>query len=354
MDTERRVELILKEPTEEVVTEEDLRKLLETNERPVAYDGYEPSGLAHIGTALLRSIKLEDMLEAGCRFKLLVADWFAWINNKMGGDLEKIRKVGEYLVEVWKALGVDTDKVDVVWTSDVVKDSDYWKLVIDVAKVTTVKRMIRASTVMGREEGEMQYAAQIFYPAMQTADPFYLGVDICQLGMDQRKCTILSREIGPRIGKWKTVSVHHHLLIGLQGPGKMGNPVESKMSKSKPSTCIFVHDTEEEIRKKILNAFCPEKVVDSNPVLEICRYIIFRKTKSLNIERPSKYGGDVEFWSYKELEDSYRKGELHPKDLKEAVARELEKLIKPVREYFEKNRKARELYETVKSFHVTR
>ena len=29
-----------------------------------------------------------------------VADWFAQLNNKMGGDLKKIQTVGRYMVEV--------------------------------------------------------------------------------------------------------------------------------------------------------------------------------------------------------------------------------------------------------------
>ena len=52
------------------------------------------------------------------RFKLSIAHWFGWINNPMGGDLEKIRQVGEYFIEVWKAAGVDPKHVEFVWASD--------------------------------------------------------------------------------------------------------------------------------------------------------------------------------------------------------------------------------------------
>ncbi|MBI4154445.1 tyrosine--tRNA ligase, partial [Candidatus Woesearchaeota archaeon] len=93
MNVEKRLALI-KQVGEEIVTEEELRQLLETKTHPVAYDGFEPSGLAHLPFAVYRTINLEDMLKAGVHFKLYLADWFAWINNKMGGDLEAIRKVG--------------------------------------------------------------------------------------------------------------------------------------------------------------------------------------------------------------------------------------------------------------------
>jgi len=363
MDVETKLELIRRPPTEEIITEQELRELLETKEHPIAYDGFEPSGIAHLGSGLLRAIKLQDLLDAGIEFKFLIADWYAWINNKMGGDLEKIKKAGSYLIEAWKACGADLKKAEVVWTSEVVKDSEYWKKVIAVAKITTIDRMVRASTIMGRKTSEMQYAAQLFYPTMQAADPFYLDADICQLGMDQRKATILSHEIGTRLKWWKPVCIHHHLLIGLKGPTKMGGfetkkeldiQIASKMAKSVPKTCIFIHDSPKEIKEKIANAFCPEKIIKSNPILEICKFIIFRKVKVLEIPRPIKFGGPIEFHSYEDLEKAFREGELHPLDLKNAVADGLIKVLEPVRKYFERNEEARELLEFTKNVKVTR
>ena len=363
MDLERRIELITRPPIEEVITLEDLRRLLETTDHPVAYDGFEPSGLAHIALGLLRPIKLQDLLDAGCRFKLLLADWHAMINNKMGGDLEKIRRVGEYLLEVWKAAGIDLNRVEVVWASDLASDPDYWKLVIRVAKSVTIKRILRALPIMGRLAGELEEAAQIFYPAMQVSDIFYMGIDICQLGLDQRRANILARELAPKLGFKKPVAVHHHMLMGLQGPSdvkgfeddvRMNLQIASKMSKSIPETSIFVHDDEETIRRKIRRAYCPPKTAEGNPILEYAKYIIFRKLDRLHIERPSKYGGPIDYYSYDELERDYLEGRLHPADLKQGVADALNQLIKPIREHFEKDKRARELYEFVKSQEVTR
>jgi len=363
MDLERRIELITRPPIEEVITLEDLRRLLETTDHPVAYDGFEPSGLAHIALGLLRPIKLQDLLDAGCRFKLLLADWHAMINNKMGGDLEKIRRVGEYLLEVWKAAGIDLNRVEVVWASDLASDPDYWKLVIRVAKSVTIKRILRALPIMGRLAGELEEAAQIFYPAMQVSDIFYMGIDICQLGLDQRRANILARELAPKLGFKKPVAVHHHMLMGLQGPSdvkgfeddvRMNLQIASKMSKSIPETSIFVHDDEETIRRKIRRAYCPPKTAEGNPILEYAKYIIFRKLDRLHIERPSKYGGPIDYYSYDELERDYLEGRLHPADLKQGVADALNQLIKPIREHFEKDKRARELYEFVKSQEITR
>lgn len=361
MDVETRLELI-KGVGEEILTEQELRELLQTKDHPIAYDGFEPSGMAHLPFGVFRPLLLKDMLKAGIHFKLLLADSFAWINNKMSGDQERIRKVGEYFIEVWKAAGVEGN-VEFVWASDAFSDKEYWKKVILIAKNTTVHRATRALTIMGRKEGEMTETAQYFYPMMQTADIFHLKADICQLGLDQRRANILAREVGPKLGWHKPVVVSHHMLMGLEGVKnpegfeenqKMDSEIASKMSKSKPSTCIFVHDSSADIKKKISGAYCPEKQVDGNPVLEYAKYLIFRKYDSMRIERPEKFGGPVEFSSFTELSDDFQNGRLHPMDLKNGVSDYLDKMICPVREHFEKDKKARELLEFVKASQVTR
>lgn len=362
MDIEERLSLIEAAPTEELITRDELKSLLETNTNPSAYDGFEPSGLAHLGSALLRAIKIEEMQKAGCKFTLLLADYHAMINGKLGGDLGSIQKAGKYLVHAWRSCGLDTSKIELKWVSDYVNDPEYWKLVIKIAKSTTLSRMLRCSTIMGRKEGELTDSAQILYPAMQCADIFYLGIDICQLGMDQRKVNILARELAPKLGLKKPVCVHHHLLTGLGGPGKgrMGSApkdefeMEAKMSKSKPDSCVFIHDTPEQIAKKIGGAYCPEKIVEDNPVTEICKYIIFKKQKEFGIERPRKFGGPISFQSYGELEKIYLDGKLHPADLKSGVASALSKILEPSREYFQKNAEARELFMFVSGLEKTR
>ncbi len=359
MDLETRLDLVKKPPTEEIITEQDLRQLLETKQTPAAYDGFEPSGTLHLGSGILRSIKINDLLEAKIDFILWIADWFGYINNKMGGNLELIKKVGEYFIEGWKACGIDTKKVKILWTSDAVKDDSYWKGVIDVSKNTTLERTLRASPVMGRTEAEMKYTAQLLYPMMQAWDPFYFGADILQLGMDQRHATILSRELAQKLGQSPRVCVHHHLLAGLQGPiGRMGQETatlqtEAKMSKSKPQTAIFIHDSKNEIEEKINKAFCPEKIVEGNPILEIWKYIILRKFDTRIIKRPPKFGGDLEIQKYEELESMFKKGNLHPLDLKKETSVALDEILSPVRKHFERG-KAKKLYEIVKNAQITR
>jgi tyrosyl-tRNA synthetase len=306
----------------------------------------------------LRAINIGRMLDAGCRFKLYVADWFGWMNNKYGGDLDKIRTVGSYFVEVWKSCGLDTEKVEFVWANDVVASRDYWTKVVQIGRNSTLPRIMRTTQIMGRSEKDELSAAQIFYPCMQCADVFELEADICQLGMDQRKVNILARELGPKLFGRKPVVVSHHMLMGLQfnataaGEG-VDRAIAMKMSKSKPDTAIFMTDTPEDVVRKIKNAYCPEKQTHENPLIDYCKHIIFAKKDSLHIERPAKFGGPLDINGFDELCTVYEAGKLHPMDLKSAVAGAVNELLEPTRKHFAKGKPAK-LLEEVKSYEVTR
>src|SRR3989344_1521563 len=217
MKADGRFELV-KQVGEEIIAEEELRQLLEEKKHPIAYDGFEPSNVIHIAQGVMRAININKLTKAGIKFKMLVADWHGWANNKMGGDLDKIQTVGKYLIEVWKACDMDLDNVEFIWASEFVNHQENWKKVMQVARNSSVHRIIRCGQIMGRKEQEVLQASQILYPCMQAADIFHLKADMCQLGLDQRKVNILAREIGPKIGFWKPVIVSHHMILGLKKP----------------------------------------------------------------------------------------------------------------------------------------
>ena len=356
MKPEERLALI-KQVGEEILNEDELLALLGTKKTIIAYDGFEPSGKPHIAQGIIRAININKMTKAGIKFKMLVADWHAWANNKMGGDLDKIQNTGKYLIEVWKASGLDTKNVEFVWASELLNSREYWKTVMQVARHSTLNRILRTVEIMGRSDKDTLHASQIFYPCMQTADIFHLKADICQLGMDQRKVNVLARELGPTLGLGKPIAIHHHMLMGLGEPPQTIDPTQRaiamKMSKSRPDSAIFMTDSETEVKRKIQKAYCPEKKIEENPILEYCKYIIFEKFDTLVIERPSKFGGTVKFNSYLELEAAFAEGKIHPADLKNAVTGYINQILTPVRMYFEKNDKARALQELDESYQIT-
>jgi len=358
---EEKLELITRN-TEEIVTKDELRTLLETKARPRAYWGFESSGLMHIGMGLVCGGKIKDMINAGFDFTIFLADWHSWINNKLGGKMENIRTCGEYFKECFTALELPPQKVEYLWASDLAKEIDYWEKVIRIAKTASLQRIWRALPIMGREMSmsDME-TAWVYYPCMQAADIFHLKLDVACAGMDQRKAHMLARDAAERLQWQKPVCLHVPLLMGLQGLTKIEKQfdedkainlqISAKMSKSLPESCIFVHDSPEQIREKVKNAYCPPRQVEGNPVLELVKHAVFTNQKSLTIERPPKYGGSQTFHEYGEVERSFKEGKIHPLDLKNGVAEALVTILEPVRKHFQKKP---DLLEKMLQIEVTR
>lgn len=362
MDLERRLSLITRN-TEEVITDDELRALLSTSSRPRGYWGFECSGMMHLGMGLVCGRKIKDLVEAGFDFTIFLADWHSWINNKLGGDMKKIKLCGEYFKECFTSIGLDPQKVKYVWASELAAKAEYWEKVVRIAKGSTVNRIWRALPIMGRSlnEAEVETATMI-YPCMQAADIFQMTLDVACAGIDQRKAHMLARETAEKI-KWKKpICIHTPLLTGLTGPAEamrgdfdedkeMSMRIGSKMSKSISGSSILMHDAPEEIRQKIKNAFCPPKDTRANPIMEIVEYVILPESGMITISRPTKYGGDITFNEYDKLETEYVKGSIHPLDLKNSVAEELTRILNPVREYFRRNPR---LLGEMKKIEVTR
>ena len=143
---------ILENIGEEVISREELINLCSNPIRPIAYDGFEPSGIPHIAQVLMKVYNVNQMIKCGCKVKFWIADWFAQLNNKMGGDLEKIQIVGKYMIEVWKACGIDTKNVEFLWASEEInKNSElYWNIVMDISRKFNITRIKRCIPALGR------------------------------------------------------------------------------------------------------------------------------------------------------------------------------------------------------------
>jgi tyrosyl-tRNA synthetase len=336
MDLEERIDRVVRH-TDEVLTPEEVRSLLASNDHPRAYIGYEPSGSLTVAH-LITTRKILDLAEAGCDVTVFFADWHAWINDKLDGDLARITAAGRYMQETFTALGARPDRVRYRWSHELVASSDYWARVVRVAKATTLARTKRAMSIMGRSEEESELdASRLFYPAMQGADIFELPVEIAYGGMDQRRAHVLAREVAHHYHWPVPTAIHTPLLSSLKGGGRM-NPtdgtVERKMSKSDPSSGIPIPAEKPVITERIQNAFCPAKEADGNPVVEVVRFIALPWEGRLHVERPAKYGGPLDFASDPEFLAAWREGKLHPQDLKAAVVDVLDRLMEPARRHF--------------------
>ncbi len=331
MDVTERVELVARPPTEEVVKEEELTELFKTNSSPRHYIGLEISGFLHLGSLISTGFKINDFIKAGVNCTVFLADWHTVINDKLGGDWDAISRVSRYYEDAFRLVcpGVNVRLGSELYDSR----KEYWAEIVRFAKHMSLARTMRTLTIMGRsEDGERVDLAKLLYPPMQAVDIHSLGVDIAHAGMDQRKIHMLAREVFPKMN-WKVpVAVHHRLLPGLTRPADPADGQPAKMSKSDPGSSVFIHDTDDEIRGKIKKSWCEEGNVQNNPLLEIARHIVFHEFSEFDVERPQKFGGNVSYSSYEELESDFGGGRLHPTDLKQALGEYLIRTVSPIRE----------------------
>ena len=320
---------------EECVTDGELAMLMARKpDSFILYDGFEPSGRMHIAQGIFKAMNVNKCTRAGGTFVFWVADWFALMNDKMGGDLEKIKTVGKYLVQVWTASGMDMERVKFIWSSDEISNNAvaYWTQALDIARRTTIARVKKCCQIMGRLENKLT-AAQILYPLMQATDIFFLKADICQLGVDQRKVNMLAREYCDSAGiKNKPIILSHHMLYGL----KKG---QEKMSKSDPDSAIFMEDTPEDVARKLGNAYCPATAEEDdkkavaegeeidaglesmhlvendlkNPCLDYVEHIIFSVP-----DQVFKCGG-VDYKAFADVREAFMGGKLDEATLKAAL-----------------------------------
>lgn len=318
MNIDEKIELI-KKNTEEIISMDSLEKLLREKKKPRAYCGYEPSGPMHLGH-FVTIIKLLDLQKAGFEIVILLADIHALLNRK--GDEKDIRKEVENWKKTIKAIGI---KAEVVLGSDFEFTKEYQLDVMKLAQGSTIQRGLRSMQEIARDV-ENATISQLWYPLMQVVDIKHLNLDMAIGGMEQRKVHMLGKDM-VKIINHDFIVLHTPLITSLKGPGQ-------KMSKSIPGSGISVTDSYNEIKKTITGAYCPAKDIKDNPILQIAKLIIFPKTDKLKIKRTEKFGGDLEFNNYEKLEKEYASGNIHPMDLKNAVAEELEKIIEPIRKNY--------------------
>ena len=171
----------------------------------------------------------------------------------------------------------------------------------------------------------------LLYPGLQALDEHYLDVDAQFGGVDQRKIFVYAEKYLPILGYKKRAHLMNFMVGGLSG---------SKMSSSDPDSKIDLLDDAKDVERKIKKAYCEEGNITDNPILQFIKFVIF-PVRSLTVESPEfiiqrseKWGGNLVFKSYQELEAAYEARGVHPGDLKKGTADAINTLLEPIRQVF--------------------
>ena len=312
-DIDEKISLI-KRNTAEIIGEDKIKKFIG---KGVVYCGYEVSGEIHLGH-LVTILKLLDLQKSGIKVKILLADWHTWLNQK--GDWKFVNEQMKQWERGFKSVGL---KAEIVKGTSYQMKQDYFEDLLKLALKITVNRGVRAMQQVARDI-ENAKISQIIYPLMQVADVKYLKANFVVAGLDQRKIYMLGVDEGKEIGLQDSVYIYTPIIPSLRG-------AEGKMSSSIKESFISIRDSKESIHQKINKAYCQKGDLENNPILAITRLIVFPMFDEIKIRRSEKFGGNIDYKKYSDLERDFEEGKLHPSDLKDAVAEYLDKIITPIR-----------------------
>ena len=312
---------LIKRNTVEIISESELRNLLETKKQPVVYLGTAVTGRPHVGY-FVWALKLVDFIKAGFKVKLLLADVHGAMDNTPWDVLEKRYKYYSVVIPLlFTAIGADVKKLEIVKGSSFQLKKEYFLDVLRLSTFTSVHDATKAASEVVKL-GDNPKLSGLIYPLMQALDEEHLSVDVQYGGVDQRKILVFARENLPNLSYKPRIEVMTPLIPGLVG---------KKMSASDPKSKIDLLDTPEDIQKKINGADCVAGDPD-NGVMAFAKYVLFVLKQDFQepfiIKRPEKYGGNLKYDFYEELEKDFIAKKVHPLDLKNAVARELNDLLK--------------------------
>ena len=322
MDIDEKIKLI-KRNLGEIVTEEELRKLLKEKKKPVIYWGTAVTGKPSLAY-FFPLLKLNDFIKAGFHVKVLLADLHGALDGTPWHILERrYDYYKEAITQIFKGLGTDFKNIEFVKGSEFQLAPEYSYDLLKMASMNSIHDCKKAAAEVVKF-GDNPKLGGLIYPIMQALDEQYLGVDAQFGGLDQRKIFMFARENLPKIGYRRRIEVMNPIIQGLIG---------KKMSSSDSKSKIDLTDDEKTIKEKINSADC----VSGNPhngIMEFLKYVIMiikedRKEKFL-IERLEKYGKNVSYSNYEEIEKAFVKKEIHPMDLKNAIAKEIINLLDKV------------------------
>ncbi len=321
MEINERLEIIRRN-TQEIVTEEELIAILRRKKQPSVYLGWSITGRPHIGY-YVPVVKLADFLKAGFKVKLLLADLHGALDNTPW-DLLK-RRYEHYANTIplmFKSIGADISNFEIVKGSDFQLNKEYVMDLLRLATFTSINDAKRSASEVVKF-GDNPKLSGLIYPIMQALDEVYLDVDIQYGGLDQRKILMFARENLPKLGYKPRIEVMTPLIPGLAG---------KKMSASDEKSKIDLLDDAKTVEKKLRGAYCEEGVVEENGILAFLKNVVMavkkdRKEKFI-VERPQKFGGNITFNNYEDIENLFVKKELHPLDLKNALAGEINNFLK--------------------------
>jgi len=224
---------IIKRGTDEILTEADLKKKLESGKQLVIKAGFDPTAPdLHLGHTVLLN-KLRHFQDLGHKVIFLIGDFTGQIGDPSGknktrptlGSDELIENAKTYEKQVFKILKKELTEVrfNSEWCNDLGAAG-----LIDLASKYNVARMLERDDFNKRYNANQSIAVHEFlYPLVQGYDSVALNADVECGGTDQKFNLLVGRELQRAYDQEPQVVLTVPILEGLDGKNKMSKSLDN-------------------------------------------------------------------------------------------------------------------------------
>ena len=224
---------IIKRGTDEILTESDLKKKLESGKQLIVKAGFDPTAPdLHLGHTVLLN-KLRHFQDLGHKVIFLIGDFTGQIGdpsgkNKTRPTLDKkelIKNAKTYEKQVFKILKKDLTEVrfNSEWCNELGAAG-----LISLASKYNVARMLERDDFNKRYNANQSIAVHEFlYPLVQGYDSVALKADIECGGTDQKFNLLVGRELQRSYDQEPQVVLTVPILEGLDGTNKMSKSLNN-------------------------------------------------------------------------------------------------------------------------------
>tara|TARA_B100000609_G_scaffold187821_1_gene173562 strand:- start:45 stop:1232 length:1188 start_codon:yes stop_codon:yes gene_type:complete len=218
---------------DEVLTEDDLSKKLESKKQLTVKVGFDPTAPdLHLGHTVILN-KMRHFQELGHKVVFLIGDFTGRIGDPSGKNKtrptlkkeELDENAKSYSDQVYKILKKDLTEIrfNSEWCEKLGADG-----IIELASKYNLGRMLERDDFNKRYKSNQQIALHEFlYPLIQAYDSIALKADIEMGGTDQKFNLLVGRELQRAFGQEPQVCITLPILKGLYGVNKMSKSLDN-------------------------------------------------------------------------------------------------------------------------------
>ena len=246
--TQEQIQNVLTRGVEQIVKEDDLRRLLlEGNKgEPLRVKlGVDPSHYdLTIGHAVVFR-KLRQFQQLGHKAVVVIGDWTARLGDPSGREearkpltAEQVKANAETYFEQFFRI-VDPDLTEVRWQSEWFDKFDLGDA-IKLLSHKTVAQMLERDDFSKRYKSGVEISlSEFMYPLLQGYDSVMLRSDVELGGTDQTFNVLVGRELQPLFGQPSQQILTMQLIVGLDGYKKMGKSLSNYIAMTAPAHDMF-------------------------------------------------------------------------------------------------------------------